>query len=612
MSVIASTIDGRYQVITRIASGGMGEVYRAHDAVLGREVALKVLHPQFAGDRGFVDRFRREARAAAILNHPSIVGVYDWGETEGTYFMIMEFVRGMNLRGLLSQYGRLEPAQVVEVALPVLSALEHAHGHGIVHRDVKPENILISEDGTVKVADFGLARAYADSYVSQAEGTVTGTVQYLAPEQIQGQPADPRTDLYALGVVLFECLTGRPPFTGETSLAIAYQHLSQRIPAPSSAVPTVGPGLDQVVVRATSKDRAERPASARAMKDEISRAAVGLPAAIPLRDVAAQIPSAEFVPEERATTVTIPRAVSPRARRRRRLRWIGLALALVAVLAGGAFATWVYAIPHYTDVPRVAGLSVRVAQARLKAAGLDFKVADAQFSHDVPAGDVIQTAPDFGARIRKHTTVVVYPSKGQDLLPIPDVHGDPQGQATRILKDAGFVVTPTHAFNDSIAKNSVISQKPDAQAKVERGSPVTIVISDGPPPVRVPNVVGQPSTDAEATLENLGFQVKETNEYSTTVPKDDVISTDPAVGVSPPKGSPVTVVVSKGPQTFAMPDVRGMTREAATSALEKLGLVVEAIGVPNNNPPDTVVFQDPAPGTTVKQGDTVTIYVTSQ
>ena len=266
MSVIASTIDGRYQVITRIASGGMGEVYRAHDAVLGREVALKVLHPQFAGDRGFVDRFRREARAAAILNHPSIVGVYDWGETEDTYFMIMEFVRGMNLRGLLSQYGRLEPAQVVEVALPVLSALEHAHGHGIVHRDVKPENILISEDGTVKVADFGLARAYADSYVSQAEGTVTGTVQYLAPEQIQGQPADPRTDLYALGVVLFECLTGRPPFTGETSLAIAYQHLSQRIPAPSSAVPTVGPGLDQVVVRATSKDRAERPASARAMK----------------------------------------------------------------------------------------------------------------------------------------------------------------------------------------------------------------------------------------------------------------------------------------------------------------------------------------------------------
>src|SRR5437868_3810339 len=235
VSVIESTVDGRYQVINRIATGGMGEVYRAHDAVLAREVALKVLHTHLAGDRGFVDRFRREARAAAILNHPNIVGVYDWGLTDGTYFMIMEFVRGLNVRTLLSEMRRLEPAQVVEVALPVLAALEHAHGHGIVHRDIKPENILISEDGTVKVADFGLARAYADSYVSQAEGTVTGTVQYLAPEQIQGEPADPRTDLYAVGVVLFELLTGRPPFVGETSLGIAYQHLSNRVPAPSMA-----------------------------------------------------------------------------------------------------------------------------------------------------------------------------------------------------------------------------------------------------------------------------------------------------------------------------------------------------------------------------------------
>src|SRR5207249_8358305 len=187
----------------------MGEVYRAHDAVLGREVALKVLHPQLAGDRGFVDRFRREARAAAVLNHPNIVGVYDWGTTDnGTYFMVMEYVPGHNLRSLLAEYGRLEPQQVAEVTLQVLSALEHAHGHGIVHRDVKPENILIGRDGTVKVADFGLARAFADSYVSQAEGTVTGTVQYLAPEQIQGEPADPRADLYALGVVMFELLTG--------------------------------------------------------------------------------------------------------------------------------------------------------------------------------------------------------------------------------------------------------------------------------------------------------------------------------------------------------------------------------------------------------------------
>src|SRR5712691_7170605 len=238
-ALIESTVAGRYRVVGRIAAGGMGEVYRAEDTVLGREVALKVLHPQFAGDRGFVDRFRREARAAAILNHPNIVGVYDWGSTDGTYFMVMEFVRGHNLRSVLLEHGRLEPAQVGEVALQVLAALDHAHGHGIVHRDVKPENILIAGDGTVKVADFGLARAFADSTISQAEGTVTGTVQYLAPEQIQGEPADPRTDLYALGVVMFELLTGRTPFSGETSLGIAYQHLSVAVVASKQVVPAL-------------------------------------------------------------------------------------------------------------------------------------------------------------------------------------------------------------------------------------------------------------------------------------------------------------------------------------------------------------------------------------
>src|SRR5437763_3941534 len=235
MSVAAMepTVAGRDRMLGRIASGGMGEVYRAHDDVLGREVAVKVLHPQYANDHGFIDRFRREARAAAVLNHPNIVGVYDWGVTEGTYFMVMEFVSGHNLRTVLSHAGRLEPAQVVEVIAQVLSALEHAHGHGIVHRDVKPENILIDDAGTVKVADFGLARAFADATISQVEGTVTGTVQYLAPEQVQGDPADPRTDLYATGIVMFELLTGQPPYSGETSVAIAYKHLNERVPPPS-------------------------------------------------------------------------------------------------------------------------------------------------------------------------------------------------------------------------------------------------------------------------------------------------------------------------------------------------------------------------------------------
>ncbi|MDP9300577.1 MAG: protein kinase, partial [Actinomycetota bacterium] len=248
-------------MIERIASGGMGEVYRAHDAVLAREVAIKVLHRNLAGDPGFIDRFRREARSAAYLNHPNIVAVYDWGASDGVYFMVMEYVRGRNVRELLTASGRLEPAQATVVLLQVLSALEHAHRQGIVHRDVKPENVLVTTDGAVKVADFGLARAYSDMRSTQS-GMVTGTVQYLAPEQIQGHPAEPRTDLYSLGVVAYELLTGRTPFVAETSLAIAYQHLSERVPAPSLVAPAVPESLDRIVLRATEKSAGDRPQSA--------------------------------------------------------------------------------------------------------------------------------------------------------------------------------------------------------------------------------------------------------------------------------------------------------------------------------------------------------------
>ena len=354
-------IGGRYQVIGRIASGGMGEVYRAHDAVLAREVAIKLLHPQFAHDLGFIERFRREARAAAILNHPNIVGIFDWGSTGRTYYMVMEYVPGTNLRTLLTDRGRLDPSQVVEVSVQVLAALDHAHGHGIVHRDVKPENILITRDGVVKVADFGLARAFAEASISQAEGTVTGTVQYLAPEQIQGEPADPRTDLYALGVVMFECLTGRPPFAGETSVSIAYQHLSSRVPPPSTVVPTIPPVLDRAVLHATEKQRTDRPATARAMRDEVTRVGINLDETPSLADLARDLPaSVEAAAPERAATVTIPRPEPPKARRTgRRLLWTVLVLALLAV---GGWAAWTYAVPHYATVPTVQGLSVHDAE----------------------------------------------------------------------------------------------------------------------------------------------------------------------------------------------------------------------------------------------------------
>jgi len=610
VSVIETAIEGRYQIITRVASGGMGEVYRAHDAVLARDVAIKLLHPQLAGDRGFVERFRREARAAAILNHPSIVGVYDWGSTDGTYFMVMEYVQGMNLRSLLAEYERLEPAQAVEICLPVLAALDHAHGHGIVHRDVKPENILIARSGSVKVADFGLARAYADSYVSQAEGTVTGTVQYLAPEQIQGEPADPRTDLYAMGVVLFELLTGRPPFIGETSLGIAYQHLSGRVPTPSTVVPTVPPELDRIVLMATEKERDRRPASARALRDELVRATPSLAPAGSVRRLAANIPSAELIPPDRAPTVTIPRSLSPRARRARTLRKVLSIVGLVLLLVAGAWATWTYAIPHYTKVPGVIGLSQRLAEGRMRGAGLAVEIGDGRYSTEVPVGSIVAEQPPPGTKLRKGATVVLFPSLGPRPVEVPDVTGDTEEDATKTLTDLGFVVSVRRAFDETVPADHVIRQSPDPRTKLQEGAKVTITVSKGPPPVGVPDVVGQPAASARATLEALGFKVKQTNAFSTDVPNGDVISTDPPAGGTAPKGSRITMVVSKGPKTFDMPNVVGMTKEEAVSYLQNLGLVVKVYELPLTDPPSTVVLQDPEAGATVKQGQTVKIFVT--
>jgi serine/threonine-protein kinase len=607
--MIETTVDGRYQVLARIAAGGMGEVYRAHDPVLDREVALKMLHTSLADDPGFIERFRREARSAAMLSHPNIVAVHDWGETQGTYFMVMEFIRGPNLRAILMRDGSLQPAQAVEVVTKVLSALEHAHAQGIVHRDIKPENILIrSSDGEPKVGDFGLARAFADSRVSHAPGTVTGTVQYLAPEQIEGYPADPRTDLYATGIVLYELLTGQVPFTGETSVAIAYKHLRERVPPPSHANPMVPVALDRVVLNATERDRDRRTAEARTMRADLARASDELPPAAPLAELASSVAPAEETPADRLATVTIPRAVSPKQRRRQRagrlFRWLGI-LALVAALG---WAAWEFVIPHPTTVPDVLGDTFRTAQAEADEAGLELVQSGEEYSSDVLANRIVSQSLDPGSDAEEGDRLSVILSLGPNLVPVPNVTGDTREAAQAALTEAGFEVRVEKTYHDTVPQGRVIEQSPDADARHEVGRPVTITVSRGRTPVAVPDVTGLTESEATAILRAANVSVRVLEEFSTTVERDRVISQQPSAQETIREGGTVTVVVSKGPRRFPMPNVVGSDAGSAQSQLQGLGLQVRVVTVPNS-PGQQVVSQQPDAGTTVQQGQQVTIYV---
>ncbi len=375
----------------RIASGGMGEVFRARDTVLAREVAIKVLHRSLAGDQAFVDRFRTEARAAAGLSHTNIVAVFDWGSVDGIYYMVMEYVRGQSVRALLNREGRLEPAQTAEVVRQTLQALDHAHRQGIVHRDIKPENILVTTEGVVKVADFGLARAYAEGRQTQA-GTVTGTVQYLAPEQIRGEPADPRSDLYSLGIVSYELLTGKLPFTGETAMSIAYKHLSGRVPMPSATVPSISAELDGFVASATDRDREMRPESALEMRRDLEAIAPSLPPparsrrssttppAMPLPRRRRRRPTSSCSATYRAseldtTTATIVRVERGTGRRWRRRLGI---VALVAALAATRLGRVDLPDPPPRRRARARGFPVDAARDQLSELGFAVRIADGQ------------------------------------------------------------------------------------------------------------------------------------------------------------------------------------------------------------------------------------------
>ncbi|HWO69585.1 MAG TPA: Stk1 family PASTA domain-containing Ser/Thr kinase [Actinomycetota bacterium] len=605
------TLDGRYHVLERIATGGMGEVFRARDLVLEREVAIKVLHRNLAADPGFVERFRREARAAASLNHPNIVAVYDWGAVDGVYFMVMEHVRGPSLREVLDAAGRLEPRQAADVLLQVLAALDHAHRMGIVHRDVKPENILVTPEGTAKVADFGLARAYADARSTQT-GSVAGTVQYLAPEQLRGEPADPRTDLYSVGIVGFELLTGRTPFAGETPMAVAQQHLTRRVPRPSSLVPGIPRELDGFILSATERDRELRPASAAEMRRDLEREAARLPDAPPLGELVGAVPAEGARPAARATTVRVPRRA-----RRRRVRRIAGALVAVLAVAAGAWAAWTWLVPHPVRVPDVVGEPVARAERALERLGFVVRVAegayapvareDVGFEPAVPAGAVLRLEPGPGTELEPGSRVVLVPSLGGRPVPVPDVVGLTPREAREELAGSRLeLAVAGRVYDERVPAGRIAAQRPTG-GRLPQGEPVVVRLSKGPPPVPVPDLVGRPRDEAVAELRAAGLEPRVVERFSDAVDRGYVISQRPPAGSEAPRGSVVRLVVSKGPQRFPVPSYIGMSEEAAVAAIRADGLVPNVVNLPTVT--GNVVSQEPVPGTTVRAGDTVTVYV---
>lgn len=626
--LVGRLVDGRYEVVQRIARGGMATVYLAVDRRLDRDVALKVMHPHLAEGRAgadFVARFRREARAAARLTHPGLVGVYDQGVDGDTSYLTMEYVDGVNLRRHLSERGSLTVGEALGVAEQVLDALGAAHRAGLVHRDVKPENVLMATDGRIKVADFGLARAVTE-VTSTTTGTVFGTVAYLSPELVVRGESDARTDVYATGVLLYEMLTGAQPFTGETPIQIAFQHVNNDVPAPSDAddASWLPVEVDELVGALAAREPDDRPADAgaalallrrtRTALDDTTLArrvdrepVVSLPQATDPehdsagREVGTGDPAADEPAEPGGATTRIeapgrtvalpigavtvsgsPAATS--ARRRGPWRWVVAAVLLLAVVGGGTW--WYLAVGPgaYTTVPTVSALAEEEALSALDAAGLGSDVVRA-FDDQVPSGDVVSSDPGDGDRVRKDGTVTLTVSKGVDLVAMPadtlvgKLQADAEAALTAVGLEADYVEgdhwDDTATIGAVLAVTDADGNPVEPGQSLKRGSTVLLTLSDGPEPVRIVSVVGATLDEATAQLEGLGLVVAPEEAFSDTVEAGRVISQSPEGGADGHRTDTVTLQVSKGPETVAMPNLTGKQYAEAAAALEAIGLKAE-------------------------------------
>ncbi|MGH8870060.1 MAG: Stk1 family PASTA domain-containing Ser/Thr kinase [Actinomycetes bacterium] len=633
--LVGCLLDSRYRVESRLARGGMATVYLALDERLDRMVALKVMHPGLADDDEFVSRFIREARSTARLSHPNVVAVFDQGADDGHVYLAMEYVEGRTLRDLLDDRGPLTPREAFSVLEPVLAALGAAHYAGIVHRDVKPENVLLADDGRIKVADFGLARVVSSvSSVTRGTGVLIGTVSYLSPEQVVRGVADARSDVYAGGILLFEMLTGAPPHAGETPLAVAYQHVHSDVPAPSSRVGGLPAAVDALVDHATRRDPDQRPADAGAFHAEVVRARANLPAEeldaggsgalvppteSPVRNTlvvpvggeseVADTDGEDTLGEDTGDTSATPtrsRRVRRSVRDRRPGRLALVGVLVLALLVG--LAAWWLGSGRYTDTPDVLQRTKAVAVERLLAADLEVHLGKPAFSETVPPGRVVATDPGPGERVVRGDEVTLVLSKGKERYDVPEIEGKKLGAAERLLERTNLTVGGTTLeWSSEVSKDHVISATPKPGTEVRRDTPIRLVISRGPEPVQLPDLRNLAKDDAVARLAALGMEAKVTEQYSDSVAAGLVAGHRPAPGRTIGKGSTVTLVVSRGPQLFAVPDVTGQHVDAAQQTLESAGFAVDVQSWPGG--PGNVLRQSPGAGEEHPHGTTITLYV---
>ena len=601
---------GRYAVIEKIGSGGMAEVFRARDELLGRDVAVKVLSERLSTDSQFVERFRREAQSAANLNHPNIVSLYDYGSDEGTNFIVMEFIDGQPLSEVIADQGPLMPERAAEIAHDVATALERAHASGLVHRDIKPGNIMVTKSGETKVTDFGIARALdADQSMTQT-GMVMGTAAYLSPEQAQGNPVDARSDIYSLGCVLYEMLSGGSPFSGDTPLAIAYKHVREHARPPSALNPDVPAALDAIAMKALAKNPDNRYSSAAEMAEDLDRFLKGQKVhATPLLGGETRVATAVG-----GGTQVLGRteAIGDDREPESRAGWYAL-LAVVLLALFGLLAWWLATSVFGGDpvkVPNLVGLTVNEARDRLDGLNLVADV-DEDFSNK-PDDEVIGQDPERGTTIEEGDTVTLVVSKGSRKVTVPELIGLKEQEARNQLRQNDLRVGQVEERADpDVPEGEVIDSDPDEGEEVDEGTRVDLIVSAGPEAASVPFVVGQSEDTAVAEIEAAGLEA-EVRREEDDAPQGEVIAQDPEGGTEAEPGDTVVIVVSEGPAEREMPDVTGEDADNAEAQLEDeygLNVTQEEADESCAQPPGTVCDQDPRPGEPVTEGDSATLFV---